>query len=116
MGGPYKLKKGKPMTTIYDAAILLVDDNPDLPHLVTDNLRTAGYKSVCTAADCASGTGGLRRAPPDLMILDINLPDGDGFGLFRTLRTESDVPALFSRRGTPTRTSCSGWDLARTTI
>lgn len=29
------------------------------------------------------------------MILDINLPDGDGFGLFRTLRTESDVPALF---------------------
>ena len=29
------------------------------------------------------------------MILDINLPDGDGFGLLRTLRTESDVPALF---------------------
>lgn len=42
MGGPYKLKKrGKPMTTIYDAAILLVDDNPDLLTLVTDNLRTA---------------------------------------------------------------------------
>ena len=39
MGGPYKLKKrGKPMTTIYDAAILLVDDNPDLLTLVTDNL------------------------------------------------------------------------------
>lgn len=37
------------MTTIYDAAILLVDDNPDLLTLVTDNLRTAGYKSVCTA-------------------------------------------------------------------
>ena len=37
MGGPYKLKKrGKPMTTIYDAAILLVDDNPDLLTLVTD--------------------------------------------------------------------------------
>lgn len=47
MGGPYKLKKrGKPMTTIYDAAILLVDDNPDLLTLVTDNLRTAGYKSI----------------------------------------------------------------------
>lgn len=40
------------MTTIYDASILLVDDNPDLLTLVTDNLRTAGYKSVCTAADC----------------------------------------------------------------
>ena len=96
MGGPYKLKKrGKPMTTIYDAAILLVDDNPDLLTLVTDNLRTAGYKSVCTAADCAAARAAFAAHRPDLMILDINLPDGDGFGLFRTLRTESDVPALF---------------------
>ena len=82
MGGPYKLKKrGKPMTTIYDAAILLVDDNPDLLTLVTDNLRTAGYKSVCTAADCAAARVAFAAHRPDLMILDINLPDGDGFGL-----------------------------------
>ena len=126
------------MTTIYDAAILLVDDNPDLLTLVTDNLRTAGYKSVCTAADCAAARAAFAAHRPDLMILDINLPDGDGFGLFRTLRTESDVPALcrtatasgcsapcgqnrtsrhcFSRRGTPTRTGCSVWGLAQTTI
>lgn len=83
------------MTTIYDAAILLVDDNPDLLTLVTDNLRTAGYKTVCTAADCAAARAAFATHRPDLMILDINLPDGDGFGLFRTLRTESDVPALF---------------------
>ena len=83
------------MTSIYDAAILLVDDNPDLLTLVTDNLRTAGYKSVCTAADCAAARAAFAAHRPDLMILDINLPDGDGFGLFRTLRTESDVPALF---------------------
>lgn len=83
------------MTTIYDAAILLVDDNPDLLTLVTDNLRTAGYKSVYTAADCAAARAAFAAHRPDLMILDINLPDGDGFGLFRTLRTESDVPALF---------------------
>ena len=83
------------MTTIYDAAILLVDDNPDLLTLVTDNLRTAGYKTVCTAADCTAARAAFAAHRPDLMILDINLPDGDGFGLFRTLRTESDVPALF---------------------
>ena len=83
------------MTTIYDAAILLVDDNPDLLTLVTDNLRTAGYKTVCTAADCAAARAAFAAQRPDLMILDINLPDGDGFGLLRTLRTESDVPALF---------------------
>lgn len=83
------------MTTIYDAAILLVDDNPDLLALVTDNLRTAGYKTVCTAADCAAARAAFAAHRPDLMILDINLPDGDGFGLLRTLRAESDVPALF---------------------
>lgn len=92
---PTSSKRGKPMTTIYDAAILLVDDNPDLLTLVTDNLRTAGYKTVCTAADCAAARAAFAAHRPDLMILDINLPDGDGFGLFRTLRTESDVPALF---------------------
>ena len=86
------------MTTIYDAAILLVDDNPDLLTLVTDNLRTAGYKSVCTAADCAAARAAFAAHRPDLMILDINLPDGDGFGLLRT------------------RTGCSGWGLAQTTI
>ena len=78
------------MTTIYDAAILLVDDNPDLLTLVTDNLSTAGYKTVCTAADCAAARAAFAAHRPDLMILDINLPDGDGFGLFRTLRTESE--------------------------
>lgn len=96
MGGPYKLKKrGKPMTTIYDAAILLVDDNPDLLTLVTDNLRTAGYKSVCTAADCAAARAAFAAHRPDLMILDINLPDGDGFSLFREIRGRSDIPILF---------------------
>ena len=83
------------MTTIYDAAILLVDDNPDLLTLVTDNLRTAGYKTVCTAADCAAARAAFAAHRPDLMILDINLPDGDGFSLFREIRGRSDIPILF---------------------
>lgn len=70
------------MTTIYDAAILLVDDNPDLLTLVTDNLRTAGYKTVCTAADCAAARAAFAAHRPDLMILDINLPDADADRLF----------------------------------
>lgn len=70
------------MTTIYDAAILLVDDNPDLLTLVTDNLHTAGYKTVCTAADCAAARAAFAAHRPDLMILDINLPDADADRLF----------------------------------
>ena len=49
------------MTTIYDAEILLVDDNPDLLTLITDNLHTAGHKTVRTAKSCAERTG-TRRA------------------------------------------------------
>ena len=82
------------MTTIYDAAILLVDDNPDLLTLVTDNLRTAGYKTVCTAADCAAARAAFAAHRPDLMILDINLPDGNGLDLLRALRRESEVPVI----------------------
>ena len=73
------------MTTIYDAEILLVDDNPDLLTLITDNLHTAGYKTVRTAKSCAAARAAFAAHRPALMILDINLPDGDGFGLFRAL-------------------------------
>lgn len=62
------------MTTIYDADILLVDDNPDLLALVADNLHTAGYKTVRTAASCADAKTAFARRRPELMILDINLP------------------------------------------
>lgn len=95
------------MTTIYDADILLVDDNPDLLALVADNLHTAGYKTVRTTSSCADAKTAFARRRPELMILDINLPDGDGFGLFRDLHAGSDVPALFSRPGMPTPIGCS---------
>ena len=58
------------MTTIYDADILLVDDNPDLLALVADNLHTAGYKTVRTAASCADAKTAFARRRPELMILD----------------------------------------------
>ena len=83
------------MTTIYDADILLVDDNPDLLALVADNLHTAGYKTVRTAASCVDAKTAFARRRPELMILDINLPDGDGFTLLRQLHAKVDVPALF---------------------
>ena len=51
------------MQTIYEASILLVDDNPDLLVLVGDSLRTAGYTCIRTAATCAETTGGNARHP-----------------------------------------------------
>ena len=83
------------MTSIYDAELLLVDDNPDLLRLLCEQLSGAGYHHIRTAATCAAARAAFDTAPPHLMVLDINLPDGDGFPLFRALRARADVPALF---------------------
>lgn len=83
------------MQTIYDARLLLVDDTPELLNLLCEHLRAAGYRNIATAEDCASARKVFAQTSPELMILDINLPDGDGFALFRQLRAQADVPALF---------------------
>ena len=83
------------MTTIYEVNILIVDDNPDLLDLLCEQLGSAGYKNIRTARDCAQAKAAFAARQPELMILDINLPDGDGFTLFRTLWEKADVPALF---------------------
>ena len=66
--------------------LLLVDDEPDLLKMVTDILKDAGFETVLTAASVKK---------PDLMILDVMLPDGDGFSLMEQLRTFTDVPVIF---------------------
>ena len=83
------------MDTVYDAKILLVDDNAELLALLCEQLRGAGYGHIRTAQSCAAARACFGAEQPELMILDINLPDGDGFSLFRALRAKADVPALF---------------------
>lgn len=83
------------MNTIYDAKILIVDDNADLLALLCEQLRGAGYGKIRTAQSCGGARAAFAAGQPELMILDINLPDGDGFSLFRALRAKADVSALF---------------------
>ena len=83
------------MKTIQQAHILLVDDNTDLLRLLEEQLRGAGYQNIRTVQNCAAAQTAFAAEMPELMILDINLPDGDGFSLFRTLRAKADVPTLF---------------------
>ena len=77
------------MDTIYDAKILIVDDNAELLALLCEQLRGAGYGHIRTAQSCADARACFAAEQPELMILDINLPDGDGFSLFRALRAVS---------------------------
>lgn len=83
------------MTRIQEADILLVDDNPDLLALVRQALGDAGFGRLRTAQNCAEARRAFSARVPQLMILDINLPDGDGFSLFREINAGGEVPVLF---------------------
>ena len=83
------------MRTIYEAKLLLIDDNPDLIQLLCEQLNHAGYTWIQTASNCEDARTAFSKQRPDCMILDINLPDGDGFSLFRELRAQADIPTLF---------------------
>ncbi|NOR19935.1 MAG: response regulator [Xanthomonadales bacterium] len=73
--------------------ILMVDDDVDLNLLVTEYLARFGHRLV-TATTAARGMTELRRERPDLIILDIMLPDTDGLTLCRQIRSEFDVPII----------------------
>ena len=65
------------MDTIYDAKLLLVDDNAELLALLCEQLRGAGYGHIRTAQSCAAARGCFAAEQPELMILDIK-PAGWG--------------------------------------
>lgn len=77
--------------------ILVVDDEEDYRVLFKRALTRAGY-SVVTAATAAEGVAACAREDPDLVLLDANLPDGDGFAVCREIRARGPqprVPVLF---------------------
>ena len=65
--------------------ILVVDDEPDLVELVRVNLDQAGFE-VETAGSGREALAAVRRSPPDLLVLDLMLPDIDGYEVLRRLR------------------------------
>lgn len=83
------------MQRIQDVEILLIDDNRELLDLLCQTLRGAGYTRLRTSETCAQARQAFAQARPGLMVLDINLPDGDGFSLFRELNGEGEIPVLF---------------------
>jgi two-component system phosphate regulon response regulator PhoB len=67
--------------------ILVVDDEPEAVELVEFNLKQAGYV-VTTAADGAEALKKARSVVPDLIVLDVMLPEMDGFEICKTLRLD----------------------------
>jgi two-component system, OmpR family, alkaline phosphatase synthesis response regulator PhoP len=71
------------------AKILVVEDNKDLALGLRVNLEERRYQ-VQVSPTVSDGIARLRSYRPDLMILDLGLPDGDGLGLIRRLRDDGD--------------------------
>ncbi len=80
---------------LYDCKILLVDDNRELLAMTREILNRNGYDLVVAAGSCREARDKFEQECPQLVILDIMLPDGDGFTLFRWLRERSQAPILF---------------------
>ena len=79
--------------------LLMIDDDADLGALLSEYLARFGHR-LATATTAADGWRELRREPPDLVILDLMLPDKDGLTLCREIRDELDVPIIvLSARG-----------------
>lgn len=74
--------------------ILIVDDEAALQNMVGEILSQAGYETEA-ALSCAQALERFHTTVPDAVLLDVMLPDGDGFSLFGTLREIRDVPVLF---------------------
>lgn len=83
------------MRHIYECKILIVDDNLELLQMISEILTKEGFFNIITASDCQSARTAFSQKHPELIILDVMLPDGDGFSLMREFRLLSNLPILF---------------------
>ena len=75
------------------AKVLVVDDDPDIRELVRELLERAGYQ-VSSAADGRDGLRVLYETRPDLVLLDVNMPELDGWATLARIRDLSEVPVI----------------------
>jgi two-component system, OmpR family, response regulator len=77
------------------ARLLVVDDEAMILELLSGSLRFAGFE-VVTAASGAEAVRAASSSRPDLVLLDVMMPDGDGFEVVRRLRSSGpDIPVIF---------------------
>jgi len=77
------------------ARVLVVDDEATIRDLLSGSLRFAGFE-VVTAASGAEAVRAAARSRPDLILLDVMMPDGDGFEVARRLRADpGGIPTVF---------------------
>ena len=66
---------------LHSKRLLLVDDEQELLKMISDILKDAGFETVLTAMSVKEAILTAKEETPDLIVLDVMLPDGDGFSL-----------------------------------
>ncbi|GEN56371.1 DNA-binding response regulator [Halolactibacillus alkaliphilus] len=79
----------------YRSTILIVDDEQDIADLLKTVLKREGFSNVHTAHTVKDGLAAFKRYMPDLVLLDIMLPDGNGYDLYSALQAIKPVSILF---------------------
>lgn len=75
--------------------VLIIDDEEDILRLIKTVLQKEGIEHVYTSATAKDGLAQFQEKKPDLVLLDIMLPDGEGYDVCKQMRSISKVPILF---------------------
>ncbi|MFE5473773.1 response regulator transcription factor [Bacillus safensis] len=75
--------------------VLMIDDEKEILELINTVLTREGIDRVITASTARDGLAKFHQEQPDLVILDIMLPDGEGYDICRQIRETSHVPIIF---------------------
>ena len=93
-----------------EQTILTIDDDQRMRRLLRVNLEKEGYR-VVTAADGPAGLESAELESPDLIVLDVMMPEMDGFTVLKQLREFSDVPVILLTAKGEERDKVRGLDL-----
>jgi two-component system alkaline phosphatase synthesis response regulator PhoP len=74
-------------------SVLIIDDDPGIIQLLEGYLKQAGYR-VRSASDGESGLDILKHSPPDLLLLDLMLPNMDGWEITRLIRADDELATI----------------------
>ena len=93
--------------------VFIVDDDSSIVRTIDGFLKRAGFRTA-SAGDVAQALKGIREQHPDLILLDINLPDGSGFDICRALNDGASAftsPILFISANEDTSTKVKGFEM-----
>jgi sigma-B regulation protein RsbU (phosphoserine phosphatase) len=93
--------------------VFVVDDDTTIIRTIDGFMRRAGFRTE-SAGDVAGALKAIRARHPDLILLDVNLPDGSGFDICRTLSNEASAfttPVLFLSANDDTPTKVKGFEV-----